>query len=65
MEHYSWVGKKHSELYPQMVDILKNVWKCSRIVADATGVGEPITSFLRKSLGGKVIPFKFTQKIEV
>jgi len=62
VEHYSWVGKKHSELYPQMVDILKNVWSCSRIVTDATGVGEPITSFLRKSLGSKVLPFKFTQK---
>jgi len=23
VEHYSWVGKKHSELYPQMVDIQK------------------------------------------
>jgi hypothetical protein len=44
------------------VDILKNVWKCSRITADATGVGEPITSFLRKSLGTKIIPFKFSQK---
>jgi len=62
VEHYGWVGKKHSELYPQMVDILKNVWKCSRITADATGIGEPITSFLRKSLGSKVVPFKFTQK---
>jgi hypothetical protein len=62
VEHYSWVGKKHSELYPQMVDILKNVWSCSRIVTDATGVGEPITSFLRQPLGSKVLPFKFTQK---
>ncbi len=62
VEHYSWVGKKHSELYPQMVDILKNVWHCSRIVTDATGVGEPITSFLRGSFGSKVLPFKFTQK---
>jgi len=62
VEHYSWVGKKHSELYPQMVDIIKNVWNCSRIVTDATGIGEPITSFLRKSLGSKIIPFKFTQK---
>jgi len=62
IEHYSWVGKRHSDLYPQMVDILKNVWKCSRVAADATGVGEPVTSFLRKSLGSKVIPFKFTQK---
>jgi len=62
VEHYAWVGKKHAELYPQMVDILKNVWHCSRIVTDATGIGEPITSFLQKSLGSKVIPFKFTQK---
>jgi len=62
VEHYYWVGKKHSELYPQMVDILKNVWHCSRVVTDATGVGEPVTSFLRKSLGSKVLPFKFTQK---
>jgi len=62
VEHYSWVGKKHSELHPQMVDILKNVWNCSRVVADATGIGEPVTSFLRKSLGSKVISFKFTQK---
>ncbi|OGN94848.1 MAG: hypothetical protein A2Z75_03375 [Chloroflexi bacterium RBG_13_50_10] len=62
VEHYSWVGKRHSELYPRMVDVLKNVWHCSRIVTDATGIGEPITSFLRKSLGSKVIPFKFSQK---
>jgi hypothetical protein len=62
VEHYRWVGKNHSELYPQMVDILKNVWSCSRIVTDATGVGEPITSFLRQPLGSKVLPFKFTQK---
>ena len=62
VEHYAWVGNKHAELYPQMVDLLKNVWHCSRIVADATGIGEPITSFLRKSLGSKVVPFKFTQR---
>lgn len=62
VEHHAWVGKKHAELYPQMVDIVKNVWRCSRIVTDATGIGEPITSFLRKTLGSKVQPFKFTQK---
>jgi len=44
------------------VDILKNVWHCNRIVTDATGIGEPITGFLRKSLGSKIVPFKFTQK---
>jgi len=62
VEHYSWIGKSHARLYPQMVDILRNVWNCRCVVADATGIGEPIVSFLRQSLGSKVIPFKFTQK---
>ena len=59
-EHYWWTGKKHAKLYPQLVDILKNVWHCRKIVVDATGVGEPVTAFLRQTVGSKVIPFKFT-----
>lgn len=62
VEHYRWVGRKHSELYPQLVDILKEVWHCRRIAVDATGVGEPVASFLRKALGSRVTPFTFTQK---
>ncbi len=62
VEHYCWVGQKHPLLFQQMVDILKNVWKCSRIMIDATGVGEPVASFLKQALGNKVIPFKFTQQ---
>jgi hypothetical protein len=61
VELYTWTGRKHHELYPQMVDILKNVWSCRRIVVDATGMGEPVASFLAKVLGSKVHPFKFTQ----
>jgi hypothetical protein len=60
VEHYRWVGKKHTALYPQLVDILKNSWRCRRVVVDATGVGEPVASFLRKALGSKVTPFTFT-----
>ncbi len=61
VEHYCWIGQKHPLLLNQMVDILKNVWRCSRIVVDATGAGEPVTSFLKQALGSRVIPFKFTQ----
>ena len=61
VEHYCWIGKKHAELYPQLVDILKNTWNCSCVVIDATGVGEAVASFLRRALGTRVIPFKFTQ----
>lgn len=60
VEHYWWTGKKHTELYPQLLDILKKVWQCRRVVVDATGVGQPTASFLRQSLGSRVIPFTFT-----
>ena len=54
-------GVRHSELYVRLVDILKNVWRCRRVTVDATGVGEPVASFLRKALGSRVTRFKFTQ----
>jgi len=60
VEHYLWTGTKHTELYPRLVDILKNVWGCKRVVVDATGVGQPVSSFLRQALGSRVVPFVFT-----
>jgi len=62
VEHYCWKGKKHTELYSQLVDILKNVWHCRRVVVDATGIGQPVSSFLRQALGSKISPFTFTQQ---
>jgi hypothetical protein len=62
VEHYRWTGKKHTELYAQLVDLLKNVWHCRKVVVDATGVGEPVASFLKKALGSRVSSFTFTQK---
>jgi len=62
VEQYQWTGVAHSQLYPQMVEILKNIWNCHRIAVDATGIGQPVASFLKKELGSKVIPFTFTQK---
>ena len=60
VEHYWWTGRKHAEVYPQLVDILKNVWHCRRVVVDASGVGQPVSSFLRAALGTRVSPFTFT-----
>jgi hypothetical protein len=62
VEHYRWTGKKHAELYPQLVDLLKSVWNCRRVTVDATGAGQPVYSFLRESLGSRVFPFVFTAK---
>ena len=62
VEHYWWTGRKHAELYPQLIDILKNVWQCRKVVVDATGVGQPVSSFLRAALGSRVSPFTFTAR---
>jgi hypothetical protein len=62
VEHYRWTGQNHSELYSQLVDILKNVWKCRRVAVDATGIGQPVSSFLRKALGSRVSAFTFTAR---
>ena len=62
VEQYQWTGTPHSQLYHQMVDIFHNVWDCRRIVVDATGIGQPVASFLRKELGNRVIPFTFSSK---
>jgi hypothetical protein len=60
VEHYACRGIKHAEMYSKMVDLLKYVWNCRSIVADATGIGQPVASFLRQTLGSQVIPFTFT-----
>jgi len=62
VEHYWWTGRKHTALYPQLIDILKNVWHCRKVVVDATGVGQPVSSFLRQALGSRISPFIFTQR---
>ncbi|GAI39598.1 unnamed protein product [marine sediment metagenome] len=62
VEHYRWTGQKHARLYPRLVDILKSVWRCRKVVVDATGIGQPVSSFLRKALGSRVSAFTFTTR---
>ena len=61
VEQYRWTGRPHTEIYGQLVDILKNVWRCRKVVVDATGLGEPVASFLKQALGHKIVPFKFSE----
>ncbi len=60
VQHYWWTGRKHRELFPQLVDLLKNVWRCRAVVVDATGVGAGVASFLVGALPGAARPFLFT-----
>jgi hypothetical protein len=62
VEHWWCTGKSHSEQYPQLLDVLRNVWHVRRAVVDATGVGAGVASFLSTALGKSVVvPFLFTQ----
>jgi hypothetical protein len=60
VEHYQWTGVRHTDLYARLVDILKAVWHCRKVVVDATGIGQPVFSFLRGALGARVSGFTFT-----
>lgn len=61
VEHYYWTGRKHRDQYIQMLDLLKNVWGCRRVVVDATGVGAGVAGFLSSALGRQVVaPFQFS-----
>ena len=55
VEHYEWQGIAHHALYPRLVDLLKNVWRCRRIAVDATGMGEGVASVLSKALGASAV----------
>ncbi|MBI4297984.1 MAG: hypothetical protein HY676_05575 [Chloroflexi bacterium] len=61
VEHGWWTGTPHPALYSRLADLLGNVWRCRRVVVDATGVGQGVSSFLSKALGHVVAPFTFTQ----
>ena len=63
VEHFWWTGKPHTEIFSHLVHILKDLWGCSRVVVDATGVGAGVAAFLRKSLGTSIVkPFTFTAR---
>jgi hypothetical protein len=60
VEHYRWTGTKHTALYQSIVDLIKNTWRCKKVAVDATGIGQPVASFLRQAVGPQVFPFVFT-----
>ncbi len=61
VEHYYWTGRKHRDQYSQMLDLLRNVWECRKVVVDATGVGAGVSGFLASALGRQVVvPFVFS-----
>ena len=59
-----WTGEKHVTVFGALQGLVKT-WKPSKIVIDATGVGEGLWSWLDNAFGKKtVIPLKFTSKLK-
>lgn len=56
-----WTDVKHSALYGQLRGLV-DLWDPRYIVADATGIGAGVVSFLAAAFPDKVIPFTFTSK---
>ncbi|TVR76954.1 MAG: hypothetical protein EA415_00600 [Sphaerobacteraceae bacterium] len=62
VRRYLWTGVRHTALHSQIVDLARNVWRASALVVDSTGIGAGLGSFLRETLGNRiVIPFVFSQ----
>lgn len=62
VQHYCWKGEKHPRLHEKLVRLISGTWKCRKITIDATGMGQPVASYLKQALGSKVEPFTFSAK---
>jgi|CXWL01.1.fsa_nt_gi hypothetical protein len=61
VEHYAWTGAPHETLLPQIIDLLRGVWKVGRVAVDATGLGETAARLIAQALGPhRVQAVKFT-----
>jgi hypothetical protein len=62
VEHYAWTGEKHAVQHSKLLNLLGKRWKCRKVIVDATGIGQPVASFLKETLGSRVKPFVFTSR---
>ena len=56
-----WTGVQHSQLFVN-IGALIDQWKPQKVVVDATGLGQGLSSFLLAKYPALVIPFLFTRK---
>jgi hypothetical protein len=57
---YLWTGTSQTALHDRIANLAR-VWDARHLVIDATGVGAGLTSFLRATLGERVVtPFVFS-----
>jgi hypothetical protein len=58
---YWWTGRPLHEQCDQLVELLRRVWRCRKVVVDATGLGMDMATRLQAALGKEVVePFVFS-----
>jgi hypothetical protein len=58
---YAWRGRPHRQLYPLVLSLLRDLWRCQTVVVDATGVGSGLAAFLGAALGPRLVrPYLYT-----
>jgi hypothetical protein len=61
VEIYWWTGRPLYEQCERLIHLLRDVWRCGRIVVDATGLGADLAARLERACGrGAVEPFVFS-----
>lgn len=61
VEVYWWTNRPLHEQYARLAHLLGEVWRCRRVVVDATGLGADLATRLQRALGPTVVePFVFT-----
>jgi hypothetical protein len=61
VEHYAWTAEPHERLIPQVIDLLRDVWRVRRVAIDASGLGETAARLIAQALGdAHVDAVKFT-----
>jgi hypothetical protein len=61
VEAYQWTERPLHEQCDRLVHLLREVWRCRRVVTDASGLGADLAARLARALGATVVePFTFT-----
>lgn len=55
VEQIALTDVPHDDLLSRLADVLGRVWRVSRVVVDATGLGETLARLLLRALGGDVV----------
>lgn len=63
VSRHLWTGEKHAEQY-RRIRALAEAWRAQHIIVDASGVGAGLASFLRDSLGDRLIPVVFNAAVK-